>query len=137
MFVTTDLYNFNSDREIVGFDIDQDNLLDVDFGELTIKRLKEDNPMEPVVIDDKTFKRYVGNYELSADIIIAITKTGGQLKTQITGQSEMIIFATSNNTFKLQDVDAQLIFNSNDDGGIESLTLLQGGQQIACKRMNN
>ena len=32
-------FNFNSDREIIGFDIDQDNLLDVYFDELNIKRL--------------------------------------------------------------------------------------------------
>lgn len=128
-------FNFNSDREIVGFDIDQDNLLDVDFSELTIKRLKEDNAMEPVEVDDKILQSYVGNYELSPDIIIAITKTGSQLKTQLTGQSEILIFATSNNAFKLQDIEAQLIFNTNDDGKIESLTLLQGGQQIVCNRM--
>ena len=128
-------FNFNSDREIIGFDIDQDNLLDVDFGELTIKRLKEDNAMKPIVIEDKILQSYVGNYELSPDIIIAITKTGSQLKTQLTGQSEILIFATSNNAFKLQNIEAQLIFNSNDDGKIESLTLLQGGQQIVCNRM--
>jgi CubicO group peptidase (beta-lactamase class C family) len=128
-------FNFNSDREIIGFDIDQDNLLDVDFGELTIKRLQEDNELGPVMVDDKILQSYVGHYELSPDLIIAITKTGNQLKTQLTGQSETLIFATSNNAFKLQDIEAQLIFNSNDDGKIKSLTLLQGGQQIVCIRM--
>jgi hypothetical protein len=29
-------FNFNSKREILGFSIDQENLLDVDFGELNI-----------------------------------------------------------------------------------------------------
>ncbi|MEX2362813.1 MAG: DUF3471 domain-containing protein, partial [Balneolaceae bacterium] len=33
-------FNFNSKREIVGFSIDQENLLDVDFGELDILRNK-------------------------------------------------------------------------------------------------
>ena len=130
-------FNFNSDREIIGFDIDQDNLLDVDFGELTIKRLKKDNAMKPIVVEDKILQSYVGNYELSPDIIIAITKTGSQLKTQLTGQSEILIFSTSNNAFKLENIEAQLIFNSNDDGKIESLTLLQGGQQIVCNRIKN
>ena len=31
-------FNFNSKREIIGFSIDQENLLDVDFGELEIKK---------------------------------------------------------------------------------------------------
>jgi len=31
-------FNFNSKREVLGFSMDQDNLLDVDFGELEIKK---------------------------------------------------------------------------------------------------
>ena len=34
-------FNFNSEREIVGFSIDQENLLDVDFGELNILKNKK------------------------------------------------------------------------------------------------
>jgi len=129
-------FKFNSDREIIGFDIDQDNLLDVDFGELDIKRSKKDNPIVPIVVDDKILESYVGKYELSPDLIITITKTGNQLKTQLTGQSEILIFAKSNNVFNLKDVEAQLTFNSNDDGQVESVTLLQGGQEMVCKKMN-
>ena len=33
-------FNFNSKREIIGFSMDQENLLDVDFGELEIKKSK-------------------------------------------------------------------------------------------------
>ena len=33
-------FNFNSKREILGFSIDQENLLDVDFGEIEIKKKK-------------------------------------------------------------------------------------------------
>ena len=32
-------FNFNAKRELLGFSMDQDNLLDVDFGELDIKKL--------------------------------------------------------------------------------------------------
>jgi CubicO group peptidase (beta-lactamase class C family) len=34
-------FNFNSKREILGFSMDQENLLDVDFGEIEIKRKKD------------------------------------------------------------------------------------------------
>ena len=33
-------FNFNSKREILGFSMDQENLLDVDFGEIEIKKMK-------------------------------------------------------------------------------------------------
>ena len=35
------IFNFNSKREILGFSLDQDNLLDVDFQEIEIKRKKD------------------------------------------------------------------------------------------------
>ena len=79
----------------------------------------------------------LGNYELSPDLIITISKTENQLKVQLTGQSEILIFAKSNNVFNLMDIEAQLTFNSNVDGKVESLTLFQGGQQMVCKRMKN
>ena len=129
-------FNFNSDREIIGFDIDQPNLLDVDFGELNIKRLKEDNPIKPVVVDDKILESYVGEYEVSPDLIITISKTGNQLKTQMTGQSKILIFATSNNRFNVQDTERKFIFNRTDDGKVDSLTLIQGEQQYKFKRLN-
>ncbi|NOQ27888.1 MAG: serine hydrolase [Bacteroidales bacterium] len=130
-------FKFNSEREIIGFDIDQDNLLDVDFGELNVKRLKEDNPIEPVVVDDKILESYVGKYELTTDLIFTITKNGNQLKAQLTGQSKILIFARSNTVFNFKDIEAQLIFNSNDDGKVESVTLLQGGQKMVSKRMKD
>lgn len=128
-------FNFNSDREIIGFEIEQDNLLDVDFGELTIKRLKADNPLKSVTVNNKILNSYVGRYELSKDLIITITQTKNQLKVQLTGQPEILIFPISNKVFKLKDIEAQLTFNSDDKGKVESLTLLQGGQQIVCNRM--
>lgn len=87
------------------------------------------------MVNNKTLQSYVGKYQLSTDLIITIAKTGNQLKVQLTGQSEILIFPTTNNVFKLKDVEAQLTFNSDDKGKVESLTLLQGGQQMICNRM--
>jgi hypothetical protein len=130
-------FNFNSDREINGFDIDQPNLLDVDFGELNIKRLKEDNPIKPIVVDDKILESYVGEYEVSSDLIITISKTGKQLKTQMTGQSEIFIIPILINVFKVQDTERKFVFNRTNDGKVESLTLIQGEQQYTFKRIKN
>ena len=128
-------FNFNSDGEIVGMILDQENLLDVDFGELDIQRLKEDNPIKAIVVDDKILESYVGNYELASDFFITITKTESQLIAQATGQSEILIFPKSNTIFYLNDVEAELRFNINNEGKVESLTLFQGGQQLEGKRM--
>ena len=50
-------------------------------------------------------------------------------------QSEQPIFPKSKNVFYYKVVEAQLTFNLNEDGIIESVTLFQGGQEIFGKKI--
>ena len=99
-----------------------------------IKVLKElgvstDNLIKEIKIDDSLLQSYVGNYELAPGFVITITKEGSQMKGQATGQGQFDIFPKSENEFYLKAVVAQVTFNKNDDGEVESLTLWQGGQK--------
>ena len=105
--------------------IDMLKKMGVDVGELT----------KDVTVPDSILESYVGKYELQPGFIIAVTKEGSQLKTQATGQQVFDIYPKSNNVFYLKVVQAQLTFNSGENGSIESLTLLQGGQEIIGKRI--
>jgi hypothetical protein len=89
------------------------------------------------VVDDKILESYVGEYEVSSDLIITISKTGKQLKTQMTGQSEIFIIPILINVFKVQDTERKFVFNRTNDGKVESLTLIQGEQQYTFKRIKN
>ncbi len=88
-----------------------------------------------VKVSDAILKTYIGKYELMPGFILTVTKEGSQLKTQATGQPVFDIFPKSENEFYLKVVNAQLIFNKNDAGDIDSVTLFQGGREITGKQV--
>ncbi|WP_299547744.1 serine hydrolase [Seonamhaeicola sp.] len=88
-----------------------------------------------ITITDTVLESYVGKYQLMPNFIITVTKVDKQMKAQATGQPQFDIFPKSENEFYLKVVKAQITFNKNEEGHIESLTLLQGGQKITGKRM--
>lgn len=105
-----------------------------------IAKLKElgadiDDLVKEVIIADQVLETYVGKYELMPGFVLNITKAGSQMKAQATGQPEFPIFPKTENVFYFKVVPAQLTFNKNGDGSIESVTLLQGGQEIVGKRV--
>ncbi|WP_107038014.1 serine hydrolase [Brumimicrobium mesophilum] len=87
-----------------------------------------------VKIASATLKSYVGNYELVPGFILTITKEGNQLIAQATGQGANPIYPSSENEFYLKVVDAQIVFNRNEAGEVESLTLFQAGQELVGKK---
>lgn len=105
-----------------------------------IKNLKElgvdpDTIIEEIIVDEKILANYIGKYELAPNFILTVSKEGNQLKTQATGQPEFPIFPKSENTFYLKVVEAQLTFNKNEDGNVESVTLNQAGQEFVGKKL--
>lgn len=88
-----------------------------------------------VEIADEVLETYVGQYELMPNFVLTISKDGQQMKAQATGQPQFPIFARAENVFYFKVVPAQLTFNTNAEGKVESVTLLQGGQEIVGKKM--
>lgn len=88
-----------------------------------------------VEIADDILESYVGQYELMPNFILTISKDGKQMKAQATGQPQFPIFARAENVFYFKVVPAQLTFNTNAASKVESVTLLQGGQEIVGKKL--
>jgi len=88
-----------------------------------------------IVVDEKILENYVGKYELAPGFILTVSRDGNQMKSQATGQTEVLIYPKSDNIFYLKVVEAQLTFNRNEDGNVESVTLHQGGQEIVGKKL--
>lgn len=86
-------------------------------------------------VSDAILASYVGEYELKPEFILTITKEGNQLKAQASGQPAFDIYAQSENQFYLKAITAQITFNKNGVGKVESLTLFQGGQEIVGKKI--
>ena len=105
-----------------------DNLekLGVDISEL----------VKEVIVPEDILNTYVGEYELMPGFIITISKEGQQLRGQATGQQMLNIYPKTNEVFYLKEIAAQLTFNKDEDGKVESLTLLQGGQEQTGKKLS-
>lgn len=102
-----------------------------------LKQLGDDvsNLVKEVKVSIAVLETYIGAYELQPGFILTVTREENQLKTQATGQPVFDIFPKSENEFYLKVVDAQLAFNKNDAGDIESVTLFQGGREMKGKKI--
>ncbi len=87
-----------------------------------------------ITVDAKTLENYVGKYELAPGFILTVSQEGNQLKAQATGQPQFPVFAKSENIFFYKVVEAQLTFNRNAEGKVESVTLHQAGREIVGRR---
>lgn len=81
------------------------------------------------------FDALSGRYELEIQpgFILTFDRDGERLFTQATGQPEIDIKATSDSTFTLIGVAADITFHMNEDMTADSLTLHQNGNHIARK----
>ena len=91
--------------------------------------------VKEVIVKDAILESYIGKYELKPGFVLTVAKYDNQLKAQATGQPEHPIFPKSENVFYYKVVEAQLTFNRNENGVVESVTLLQGGQEIVGKKL--
>lgn len=88
-----------------------------------------------VEVSTEMLESYCGQYELQPGFVITVTRNEKQLFAQATGQPQFELFASDYNRFYLKVVEAQVTFNANDKGKIDSLTLHQNGQDIPAKRI--
>lgn len=86
-------------------------------------------PRPEVKVDEKILATYVGDYQLTAEIMIRITLEGGRLHAQPTGQGKLPMTAESEDTFFLREANARLTFTKGPSGEVTTLMVDQGGRQ--------
>ena len=87
-----------------------------------------------VTVDEAVLDTYVGDYQLTPAFHLLITREGGALFVQATGQQKLQLFAESETAFFLKAVEAQITFAKDASGRVSQLVLHQGGQdQVARK----
>ena len=96
---------------------------------------EESTNEETFVYNAEKFDALAGRYELEIQpgFILTFDREGDRLFTQATGQPEIDILATSDSTFTLTAVAADITFHLNEDMSADSLTLHQNGNHIARK----
>lgn len=88
-----------------------------------------------IPVDATVLEKYIGRYELAPGFILTVTRQEQQLYAQATGQDKFPVFAKAQNIFFYRVVAAQLTFNQNAAGTIESVTLHQGGREIVGRKL--
>lgn len=114
-------------------ELNPNNQNGIDF----LKKLGDDvsDLEKEVTVSEAILDTYLGKYELMPGFILTITREGSQLKTQATGQPVFDVFPKNENEFYLKVVQAQLKFNRDATGKVESVTLFQGGREITGKKL--
>ena len=108
------------------------HLLDASYPLRTFDPPKEH---KEITLDSKIFDQYVGKYQLAPNLIMTMSREGGQFFTQLTGQPKLPIFAEGENKFFLKVVDAQLTFITDERGLATQAVLHQNGREQTARRI--
>jgi CubicO group peptidase (beta-lactamase class C family) len=80
-------------------------------------------------------ERYVGSYELAPGVEMTVTRENDRLFAQVTNQPRFPVFAESETVFFFKVVEAQITFETDEQGGATGLVLLQGGIEHRARRI--
>jgi CubicO group peptidase (beta-lactamase class C family) len=81
-----------------------------------------------ITVAESVLRTYVGEYELTPQLSIAVTFEEGRLQAQPTGQQKATLFAEAPDKFFLRVVNAQVTFTKSPSGEVAGLILHQGGR---------
>ncbi len=120
----------NAKGSITGMRVFQDGEGQGDGAPLTTDPLPAERTA--VALPSAALQRVVGNYT-SDGMTMRVFMDGDALKTQMTGQSALMLYAQSQDHFFLIEVDATLEF-APASGAVKTMTLKQDGQTVEFKR---
>jgi D-alanyl-D-alanine-carboxypeptidase/D-alanyl-D-alanine-endopeptidase len=98
-------------------------------------RIEPPKQRQEVKVDAAVLEKYTGRYQLAPNFILAITRDGGRLYSQATGQPRFEIFAEGAHDFFVKDFDAQLTFVVDANGRATSVVLHQNGRNVPANRI--
>jgi uncharacterized protein (TIGR01244 family) len=99
----------------------------------TAKRTDKPLP-KPAAVDAAIYDRYVGEYELMPGFNVVITKEGGKLMGEPTGQSKLELIPESPTKFAIREVSAQIEFIVEGEKAT-GFNFTQGGRTQLAKRV--
>ena len=88
-----------------------------------------------ITLDPKVLGKYVGEYQIGTNIVIAISLEDGKLLGQLAGQTKFVLLPESETQFFSRDVNAQITFTLDTEGSVTGFTLHQGGGSTPAKKI--
>ena len=93
--------------------------------------LEAAKPRKEITVDPKVLDAYAGTYELAPKFALTVTREGNRLFAQATGQQKAELFPESDKKFFYKVVEAQITFQTDDQGRATGLILHQNGDHPA------
>jgi serine-type D-Ala-D-Ala carboxypeptidase/endopeptidase len=88
-------------------------------------------------LEAKVFAEYIGEYVFNPSFAIRVFERDARYFAQASGQSEFEIIADEKDRFSVKVITAKLNFTRSSTGAVESMTLIQNGNEIVGKRSSN
>lgn len=106
--------------------------------EAEARRIEQQQPKQhkEAAVDPKVFDGLSGRYQLNKTFILTITREGDRLFAQATNQPKLQIFPEGARDYFYKVVDAQLTFDTDDQGRARSLVLHQNGLDLPAPRID-
>jgi len=88
-----------------------------------------------IEVSTDILETYIGNYQLTPDLVLTISLENGTLWGQATGQNKIEIYPESDTEFFYKMLDAQITFKKDHLGNVNGLVLHQGGVDIQAPKL--
>jgi hypothetical protein len=88
-----------------------------------------------ITVAEEILRDYVGEYQLTPEMSIAITLEDGRLHAEPSGQQKIPLFAEADDMFFALAVNAQVSFTRDSSRAVTALVLHQGGRQQTAPRL--
>jgi CubicO group peptidase (beta-lactamase class C family) len=95
-----------------------------------VKNTEEVSKENSIPVEQSILDSYAGIYDMGKGATITVTSDNGHLYAQLTGQDKFEIFSQTETKFYYKVVIAEIDFNKNADGIVDSLTLKQSGLEL-------
>src|SRR5690606_5716502 len=83
-----------------------------------------------VKVAPDVLQKYVGEYELAPDAVLAVTLDGGQLYATYPGESRLPLLAESDTTFFPEGSPTRVSFERDAGGSVTQLVLHMGSRDV-------
>jgi nitroreductase len=88
-----------------------------------------------IKLSPKIFDTFLGKYEFSPEFSLVVSREKDNFYAQATGQPKVEIFPETETNFFLKVVDAQIIFEKDENGKVTGLMLHQGGRDMTATKV--
>ncbi len=102
-----------------------------------VRRILYNQPVHSneINIPDSILASYVGEYQISPESIITISKEGHQLKGFAREYGQLEIYPSTEHKFFLKALDAELEFVKDENGNVIKLLIDHQGMHVEAKKI--